>query len=433
MWGKFIWLMSAALISYLVGTSPWTKIQARRIWDEFLRRSAGPWSMIERIYRRIDSNLIGRIFLATLGLLLVILLVFWVTHIKFDLFKDASFKVTGWDDLRTLGWALSGVVATWLAIIGAILSAARTEAMEHANEATTEANRETKNKRLHERYENALKSIDGEGLSAIGAIETIKAVALQDQTLLAQTINILCSYLNRNAQIDDFKKNTCSKRSELRLHYQHALLALVELQRQRLITDDLVLNNYISLYLLDFRGVKIQYQERVSGFYFAGCNFVGAVFSQSKFVGVTFTECMMTQTILTKVEFKKEETPYKKFVLKDSDFEGAIISDVDFKGIESLEYQQMSGAKYQCEYPPKNFPCRLSDDDAAGQYGPQPARPILPPPWDSDKQQYWSMARWEKYKASEGAVVPLDQEGNEVPIVEPEVPESADTPDGDAD
>ena len=343
-----------------------------------------------------------------------------------DFFNDKTLPVTNWEDRRSFGLGVSGFLLSWLAIIGAILSAARTQAMEDANQ-------ETKDKRLHERYENALKDIDGEGLSAIGAIETIKAVALLDQTLLKQTISILCSYLNRNAKIDDFKKITCSKHSELLLHYQHALLALVELQRQKLINDDLVLNNYITLDCLDFRDIEILDQDKVSGFYFGACNFDRAIFSRSKFAGVVFAFCTMTNTILSKVEFKKEETPYKNLRLYNSDFEGAIITDVDFKGIESLKYQQMSAAKYLCEFPPKNFPCRLRDDGTASQDGPQPARPILPPPWDHDKQQYWSMARWEAYKASEGAVVPLDQEGNEVPIVEPEAQESADTPDGDAD
>jgi hypothetical protein len=46
-------------------------------------------------------------------------------------------------------------------------------------------------------------------------------------------------------------------------------------------------------------------------------------------------------------------------------------------------------------------------------------------------EQYWDMARWERYKASKDAVVPLDQQGNEVPIVDPSIPDKIANPSND--
>ena len=175
-------------------------------------------------------------------------------------------------------------------------------------------------------------------------------------------------------------------------------------------------------------------QSEIAGIYFGGCNFEGAVFARSTFIGVYLHDCKMDPVNFTDVVFKKASTAYEKSKVKESEFDGTIVAKTDFSGIEDLGHRQMSGVQYDYRYPPKNFPCRLSDDDVAGQGGSQKtARPVLPPTWDYDKQQHWSMARWEKYKASEGAVVPLDQEGNEVPIVEPEAAESADTLVGDSD
>ena len=139
MWGKFIWLKSAALIAYLVGTFPWTKIQPRRIWDEFMRRSAGPKSTVQRSYRKIISPRMQQMLLATLIFLMVIYTAYWFTHEKLELILIKPFKITNWNELRTFGLGLSGVVATWLAIIGAILSAARTKAMEEANQRQADA------------------------------------------------------------------------------------------------------------------------------------------------------------------------------------------------------------------------------------------------------------------------------------------------------
>ena len=71
--------------------------------------------------------------MATVAYLVVIIGAYWVTYAKLELIKILPFQITNWDDLRTFGLGLSGIVAAWLAIVGYILSATRTKVMEDAN------------------------------------------------------------------------------------------------------------------------------------------------------------------------------------------------------------------------------------------------------------------------------------------------------------
>ena len=411
-WSAYL-ILVFLLISDMLGLlDVWLKA-TRKIWNYF--------------YGRIW----GRILMASLAYAAAFGLIFWWAGGKIDFFNDKTLLIKTWEDRRSFSLGVSGFLLAWLAIIGAVLSAARTEAMEEANKATVEANQETKTKRLHERYENALKTIDGNGLSAIGAIETIKAVALQDQSLLPQTISILCSYLNRNACIDEIETMTCSNHDNLFLHFQHALIALAELQRQRSGTEEQSFNNSIGLILLDLRRIRITDQSEISGIFFSSCNFKNASLSRNRFIGTHFNNCKMTDANFTNVGFNEAIIPFKESFLNDSEFEGTLISNVDFMRIERLGHRQMAKVRYECQHPPKNFPYRLTDAGAAGQKGSRALRPILPPPWDSNMEQYWDMARWERYKASKDAVVPLDQQGNEVPIVDPSIPDKIANPSND--
>ena len=146
------------------------------------------------VWRYFYGRLWGRILMASLAYVMAFGLIFWWVGGRIDFFNEKTLPIRHWDDRRSFGLGVSGFILAWLAIIGAILSAARTKAME-------DTNRETKNNRLNERYENALKSIDGDGLSAIGAIENMKAVAMQDESLRDQIIKILIGYLQRHAKL----------------------------------------------------------------------------------------------------------------------------------------------------------------------------------------------------------------------------------------
>ena len=368
------------------------------------------------VWRYFYGRLWGRILMASLLYLTAFGLIFWWVGGKIEFLNEKTLPVENWDDRRSFGLGVSGFMLAWLAIIGAILSAARTKAME-------DTNRETRINRLNERYENALKSIDGEGLSAIGAIETVKTVALQDESLLDETIRILCSYLNRNAQIDNLKTNTCSRHKQFYLHFQHALLALVELQRQRLKTADLAPNNFVVLVLLDLRMVRIPDQSAITGFHFGRCNFDRSLFSQSKLSSVLFVKCKMIDTIMTGVELKKAATNYAETELDDSEFDGAEISDVDFVGIASLAHGQMAKVRYDYRHPPKNFPCKLPDDHAPGQHGSKAARPILPTPWNHDEKRYLNLDEAIKFhRDTADEYRPRHSDGSFVRMVDPNEP-----------
>ena len=305
MWGKFIWLMSAALIAYLVGTSPWTKNQAHRIWRQFLRISDRPWRMIERIYRRIDSNLIGRIFLATLGLLLVILFVFWVTHIKFDLFNDASLKVTGWDDLRTLGWALSGAVATWLAIVGAILSAARTKAMADTARAMEETNRQKTDEHRQRLYIDALETLNRKkDYQKAGAIEALRKLGLQkDGEYRIHAIEILATFIRSTARIQNKETNRRENSDDTSLNLASALHALSDLQKQMDVSHSPLGEDFLIFEDLDLSHLRFNKGRTLSRIHFRKCSFFKCHFLGVKFQDTNFWDCNFDESVLSYAHF----------------------------------------------------------------------------------------------------------------------------------
>ena len=398
-----IWTTYVISLFYLVSDifgliTVWLR-QAKAIWCYFYTR------------------LWGRLVMASLLYLTAFGLISWWVGGKIDFLNETTLPVQNWDDRRSFGLGVSGFMLTWLAIIGAILSAARTKAME-------DTNRETKNNRLNERYENALKSIDGDGLSAIGAIENMKAVAMQDESLRDQIIKILIGYLQRHAKIDDEATGTSSNSDLLRTHFEAALNAIIRLQEKRVATEGLRPEHFLWLNLLDLREVKIIPESQLISISFYDCNFESSFCSMVKFNNVTFRNCALDHSMFLNTSFMKSDATALYSQLESSTFEGTLISGLDLSAATRLERNQMARTKYLASLPPTNFPFFVSNELSLSQVTDQaPQRPVLPPPFDFTKNQYLSRDEALEFHRKTGDKHrPLNNNEEFVPIVDPDDP-----------
>jgi hypothetical protein len=108
--------------------------------------------------------------------------------------------VTGWEDRRSLGLGFAGITAPLLAIIGYILSANRTAAMEEDNHIKKE---DAKRRVFNEK----IAALDDGGVTAIAAIFYIKESALADETYKDEALVALFQFVRHKTQFVDQNTN----------------------------------------------------------------------------------------------------------------------------------------------------------------------------------------------------------------------------------
>jgi hypothetical protein len=409
MTAKLIWFLILVSYGYLIGTNPWSKVQAQRIWKYILTKSRGLARALNDRRKKMDVRFLGRILLATVAYLIVVISFYWTVHKELELFAINPAKIKTWNDLRTFGLGLSGFIAVWLAIVGAILSAARTKAMEDANRQHVDDHRQ----RL---YMDALGTLNRvQDYQKAGAIESLRKLGTQeDGEYSTQAIEILTAFIRSTARIADKKTKQRLNPEGTALNIASALYALSDLLNQPTSFTMTVGHQSLDFKNLDLSELSFTKSNDLSNLNFLECKFFKSQFIDQKMSSISFVECDFTDASFRGTHFNGGSSSLVCFAF--SKFGGTVISDTDFAGVSDFDEFDLVGSLYDRHRPPRNVP--YDDENELGTND-----PVLPPPMKDWTNDYSSdIDTIEFHWDTDDEFRPRHSDGSFVRIVDPNDP-----------
>lgn len=373
-----------------------------------------------------------KILVATAFYIAFVAALFWWATNSIGFFNETTMQIASWEDRRSFGLGFAGLLAPWLAIIGYILSAARTKAVEDANRQQVDDHRQ----RL---YMDALQTLNRKkDYQKAGAIESLRKLGRQeDGEYRTQVIEILTAFIRSTARIADrkiqspyFKRNEKKTGRRLNpsgtaLNLASALHALSEIQstmefpknifsfdEHAVVFDDLDLSE------LDFMPKK-----SISRMYFSKCDFSGCKFMRVKFIDTNFWSCNFNKANLSDAHFAPRPGGLGIALLK-STFEDTYMHRTDFENVGGIDEGQLLRVRYSERDPPKNVP-ETTGSQAAGIL----PTPFIPDDADSSKGHYMSVGETKQrhalgnHEKGTGPFRPLHKDGRPVPIIHPDDPD----------
>ena len=327
-------------------------------------------------------------------------------------------QITSWEDRRSAALGFAGLLAPWLAIIGYILSAARTKAMNDANRQQVDDHRQ----RL---YMDALETLNRKrDYQKAGAIESLRKLGSQeDGEYRTQAIEILTAFIRSTARIADENTNQRLNSNGTALNLASAPHALSDLQSQMEMSLSPLDEGYIIFEDLDLSALTFTKGKSILGVNFRACNFSGCLFMNVTFSHTNFWVCNFNKAILNYSHFTPQYGG-SGISFSKSTLDGTYIHFTDFEHVGPIEKDQFRKVRYDIHAPPKNVP-KTTGGQAAG---------VLPTPFvrdgaDPNTGHYISVERTKQYyavKDSEnrtGPFRPLHKDGTPVPIIHPDFPD----------
>lgn len=333
----------------------------------------------KRIWQYLYTRLWCRILMTSLLYLTAFGLTFWWAGGKLNFFDEGTLPVKDWEDRRAFGLGVSGFILAWLAIIGAILSAARTKAMEDANRQQVDDHRQ----RL---YIDALETLNRKrDYQKAGAIESLRKLGSQeDGEYRTQAIEILTAFIRSTARIADKNTERRLDPSGTALNLASALYALSDL-----LSEHGLKSMHLEKISSDFKNLDLSElvfansnSNRLAHLNFYACNFSDSNFINQKISSVIFSDCDFTTASLYGTHFILDPSSSgTEFIF--AKFEGTIISNTNFEGVSYLSMLDLIGALYEFVKPPRNIPNNVEDGFSIVQ-------PLLPAPWEPLTGHYYS-------------------------------------------
>ncbi len=405
MTAQIIWLAYLVLLFLLMSDmlglpDVWLKT-TRKIWNYFYSRT---W---------------GRVLMASLAYIVAIGLIFWWAGSKINFFKEQTLSVENWEDRRSFGLGVSGILLSWLAIIGAILSAARTKAMEETNQRQADAH----NQKL---YMDALETLNkARDYQKAGAIEALRKLGCQEGgDYYTDAIEILKSFIRSTARIVDGKPNRRANPEDTALNLASALHALSDLLMATDPPFAVFETGFETFDDLDFTQLTFNSGKTLARIHFRKCCFHKCNFTRVKFQDLNFWKCNFDGSILSRVHFKPGDAGFN-ISLDVSTFNDTWMHGTDFEHVYQIKPDQLRLVRYHGYSPPKNVPTIEIEENAAGEG-------ILPPPFIPDEENkeigsYLSIEETREFYSlnyGEGghSFRPRHQDRTPVPIAHPDDP-----------
>ena len=382
------------LVSDILGLLAVWVTQAKAIWCYFYTR------------------LWGRIVMATVAYLVVIIGAYWVTYAKLELIKILPFQITNWDDLRTFGLGLSGIVAAWLAIVGYILSATRTKVMEDANRQQVDDHRQ----RL---YMDALDTLNRKkDYQKAGAIESLRKLGRQeDGEYRTQVIEILTAFIRSTARIANQKTKRRLNPEGTALNLASALYALSDLLNQPTSFTMTVGHQSLDFKNLDLSELIFTKSTNISHLNFFDCDFSKSQFIDQTISSVTFARCDLTGTSFEGTFFRQDPSIFR-VIFAGSKIDGTVISNTDFEGTFGLLELDLLFTRYHFQKPPRSLPRYYYKGDES-----RSDDIVLPPPMSLLTGDYLNYEETRKFHwDTDDEFRPRHSDGSFVRIVDPNNP-----------
>ena len=400
-----------------------------------------PRGPIKAAWNYFYGRIWGRVLMASLAYVVVFGLIFCWAGSKVDFFNDKTLPIKTWEDRRSFGLGVSGFLLSWLAIVGAILSAVRTKTME-------EANRQQAVDHQQRLYMDALETLNRkQAYQKAGAIEALRRLGIQeDGEYRTHAIEILATFIrstariaNQNVQSSHLKgRKHISPKSEIEeadegrridpsgtaLNLATALHALSDLQMQRKTSHSFFEEDFLTFENLDFSHLTFTKGKTLSRIHFRKCSFFKCYFLSLKFKDTNFWACNFDESILSHAHFMPGDGGYN-INLKGSSFKDAYVHGTNFEHVHHIDTDQLRFARYYNSSPPKNVPIIRIGEDANGEG-------ILPPPFipdevDKEIGSYLSIEETREfyslnYGKERHPFRPRHQDQTPVPIAHPDDP-----------
>lgn len=305
--------------------------------------------------------------IAGLGAMFLVVFFSWLTDrlLADSVIFTAAFWESSPEGIRNLVWAMATVFAGAAGLYGLYLAGRRTAALDRQAQVAHDHRLLAEQGQITERFTKAVEHLGHPSIAVrLGAIYALERIARDSDDDKPSVLDTLAAFVRQHApwprRHEWQEKSTTSPERNILSSMVDISAAITVLTRNALThaRDGKRLNSGQDLRQVDLRFFDFRYTN-FSGLFLHASNLSGAGFREAKFVGTELEASSFEASYCFSTDFSGANLTDTSFVgctLSAAMFRGADVSGADFSQADGMTAMQLSEARYQWGYPPKNLP-----------------------------------------------------------------------------